>query len=884
MVERMPPRGTNATQGRTSLRWAALACISISGLSGELVCAAANLDRTVDFHIPAQPLDTALLEFSKQAQIQVMVNSGSLRKMTAPNVTGQMAASDALSELLEHSGLQYGMVGNTVTVAPHALNSDAAEPMSAAEAQSANPPPEPRRSLPSTGAAASSGQQASSGGRDPGQMDEVLVSAEKRTERLQDVPVPVTAIGADTLIESNQLRIQDYYASVPGLNVVPQASSSYQTLSIRGITTSVASNPTVGVTVDDVPYGSSTYLGGGGGAVIPDIDPADLARVEVLRGPQGTLYGASSMGGLLKFVTVDPSTSSFSGRVQADVNSVYNGANPGYSARGSVNVPLSDTLAVRASAFTRRDPGYIDNPVLHVDGINEQRVSGGRLSALWKPSDAFTVKLSALYQDTKGNGVSDVDQATAGYTLPALGDLQQSYLRGTGAYDRRVQAYSATLKGELGDIDVTAVSGYNINSFSDSYDVTYVYAPYTQDGFPGIGFDGFGVPGTALFENDKTTKFTQELRLSASIGQSFDWLVGGFYTHENSAYSDHFLAENPDSGVVVGEALNTSFSPTYSEYAAFADLTYHVTNRFDIQIGGRESRIKETYQANNIGLFDPIFFGLPSPIIGPRVSSNADAFTYLLTPRFKITPELMVYARLASGYRPGASNYSVGTGAPAQYNPDKTQNYEMGVKGDFFGRLLSVDASLYYIDWKDIQISLVDPTSGISFIGNGSRAKSQGLELSVVLRPLTGMTLATWVAWDEAVLTRAFPSTSSAYGAEGDRLPYSSRFSGNISLQQDFPLSSQLTGFVGGTVSYVGDRESEFAQVFTGSTQRQNLPAYAKADLRAGARYESWTVNLFINNVADRRGLLSGGLGSYPPFAFQYIQPRTVGLSVAKTF
>ena len=188
------------------------------------------------------------------------------------------------------------------------------------------------------------------------------------------MPVPVTALNAQALVDNNQLRLQDYYTSVPGLNVSPAVQST-QVISIRGITTGYGTNPTVGITVDGVPYGASTGLGGG--QVVPDIDPGDLARVEVLRGPQGTLYGASSMGGLINFVTVDPSTEAVSGRVQVGTDEVYNGAGLGYSARGSVNVPLSDTLALRASGFVREDPGYIDNPILHINGINEAHAGEG---------------------------------------------------------------------------------------------------------------------------------------------------------------------------------------------------------------------------------------------------------------------------------------------------------------------------------------------------------------------------------------------------------------------------------------------------------------------------------------------------------------------------
>jgi outer membrane receptor protein involved in Fe transport len=179
---------------------------------------------------------------------------------------------------------------------------------------------------------------------------------------------------------------------------------------------------------------------------------------------------------------------------------------------------------------------------------------------------------------------------------------------------------------------------------------------------------------------------------------------------------------------------------------------------------------------------------------------------------------------------------------------------------------------------------LYAPGGIFSYIANAGTAKSQGIELSGESRPLRGLTIAAWVAWNDAALTEAFPATSTAaggaYGADGDRLPYSSRFSGNLSLQQELTFTSRVSGFVGGALSYVGARVGEF----TSSPQRSTFPGYAQANLRTGAKFEAWTVSLFVNNVADKRGLVYGGLGSANPSAYFYITPRTAGLSVARAF
>jgi len=170
------------------------------------------------------------------------------------------------------------------------------------------------------------------------------------------------------------------------------------------------------------------------------------------------------------------------------------------------------------------------------------------------------------------------------------------------------------------------------------------------------------------------------------------------------------LAENPATGAIVGQWANYNAPFVYKEYAGFADFTFHFTERFDVQIGGRESQIRQTFSYIQTGLYDPVFFGAPSPIVFPQVDAKSSAFTYLVTPKFKVSPDFMIYARLASGYRPGGPNPS--PGVPPEFGPDKTKNYELGVKADFLDHTLSIDTSVYYIDWKNIQVFLSNPVTG----------------------------------------------------------------------------------------------------------------------------------------------------------------------------
>lgn len=830
--------------------------------------ASAQAQAATRFSLPAQPLSDSLRAVGTQTNTNVLFDPDLVSALTAPALEAHLTRDQALARLLLGTGLTYELLSERTAVV--ALSGSARDSMYKQMSSRGVGAPV-FRAAQATTTTDSASRDASSGDEpgSSGHVTEVLVTAQKRSERLQDVPVPVTAIKADALVGKNQVRLQDYGSKVPGLNVTTDDFGGTPSLIIRGVTTGPYQNPTVSIVVDDVPYGpSSTNVRG---EQAPDFDPSDLARVEVLRGPQGTLYGASSLGGLLKFVTVDPSTEQFSGRVQAGMSSLSSADDAGYSVRGAVNIPISETFALRASAFTRQDSGYIDNVETGKNDINESTSSGGRLLSLWRPSDDLSLKLSAMYQKSELDGSSEV------HRLPGLGEFQQQSLVGTGFHNREGQAYSATVVAKLGKVDLTSLTGYNISQYSTSYDYTSIIGECCT-------LPTFGVTGTTLLENARTKKFTQEVRATIPLGQRLDWLVGGFYTRENTpGFQQHILAIDPANGAAVGTWADQLRTDKFIEYAAFTNLTIQITEEFDLQLGGRQSRIEETGSQFQVGPFNALL-NLPFSFIYPNADTKDTAFTYLVTPRYKFSPELMVYARLASGYRPGGSNAGTASAAaPPNWQPDKTKNYEIGIKGSFLENKFSYDASAYYIDWQDLPLVLIDGTTGNGYYVNASSAKSQGIELSLESRPLTGLTVSAWVAWNDAVLTEDFPPLDqggSAFGISGNRLPYATRISGNLSVEQSFPITSALMGFVSGSLNYIGERQG----IFTSTPDRQVFPAFAQTDLNFGLEYSSWTANLYVNNVTDRRGLTAGGLGGIRPYAFHYIQPRTAGVFVSKSF
>lgn len=719
------------------------------------------------------------------------------------------------------------------------------------------------------------------------QTSEIIVTAQKREERLKDVPVPITAVGGEALLAQNQTKAQEFFSSVPGINL--QFLSNRAQLAIRGITTGpVTGNPTVGYTIDDVPYGSSTGQGGLFGSA-PDLDPSELARIEVLRGPQGTLYGASSIGGLVKYITTDPQLDKVSGTVGGGVLMVKHGGNTlGYNVRGSVNIPLGETLAVRASTFTREDPGYIDNVRTGKSDVNSSKVSGGRISALWKPSDSFSLKLGAMLQIRNIYGSSNVDITTGSRN-------KQTDLGNTGRARAKNQLYSAVATADLGGVELTSVSAFSRSQNFDNLD----FSAQGFSAFMSLVFPDAPPFGSLLRQGYNVDKYSQEVRLAGGVGDNIDWIVGGFYTKEKAKYTIDIDATDLTTNVPYGRALAWSDSLRYNEWAAFGNATVRLSDRFDVQFGGRYSENRQRLIHRQRDLFPDVDEnGEFIPTLNPTlfvsekgVRAKGQAFTYQVSPRFKPTPDHMIYGRIASGYRPGGTNANCDPTStppvPCQFKPDKTVNYELGAKGDLMGRALSYDASLFLIDWKDIQITqVIASLGGLTYNGNGGKARSRGFELSLEARPTAGLTLKAWGAYTDATLRDGF-AAATVFAASGDRLPYTSKWSGRFSIDYAAPLSDIATGSIGAALTYVGDRRGEFVASEAETSLRQVYPEYATLDINAGLEIEKLKFNFFVQNVTNKRGLIGGGYYNQTSFNnnwFNYTPPRTIGLNVEYSF
>jgi outer membrane receptor protein involved in Fe transport len=804
-------------------RWLPGAC----GAAALICCGQAEAAGAHRYAIPAQPLGSALKAFALSSGRDVVFDPALVRGHTARALTGDFTDEAALGRLLEGAGLTWSLTGAgafVVRTVPHAVTPPAEAPM----------------------------------------LDELIVTASKREERAHDVPSSVSAVSGESLATAGAMRLQDYAGRIPGLAVLDDslANGSNQ-LAIRGITTGIGGNPTVGIYIDDAPYGASTTLGGFN---VPDLDPQDLERIEVLRGPQGTLYGAGALGGLLKYVTASPDTTRFSGRMEAD-GSTVDGGGSGYGLRGSVNIPLNARVAVRASAYDREDPGFVDNVLTGEQNLNSGRYYGGRLAIGWQINDAWKLRLSALYQKQRGQGpIVDYDPVTF---QPVHGDLKQARAVGTNVHEQQVGVYSLEVEGDLGFARLTSSTSYDKEILDFNIDTSALFEPLIEANY------GVAGVGSAIATNSGLDKLPQELRLASPATDRLSWLAGGFYTHEHSLLHQDLALFDPLSGAPVTgvpSPLHFVIPGDFEETAVFADVTWRFTPRFDLTGGVRYSHNSQS--GSQFG--DGILNGGTTSV---SIRSGDESTTWLLTPRWRLSDQTMVYGRLASGYRPGGPNASFGTfGTPLTFGPDKVVNYEVGLKSDLFNRRGSIEIAAYWIDWSDIQVQEVN-TLGISYIDNAGTAVSTGVEASGILRPVAGLEIDGSLAFNDGRLTSTVAS-GLAVARAGDRLPQSPRWSTNLAVQYGFPVAGGWRGVLGAEWRHVGQALGAFPNP---GLQRFVHPAYEVVNLRAGVRRDRWSLDLYARNIGDSRGQTADILlGASTRVAV--IAPRSFGVALARSF
>jgi iron complex outermembrane recepter protein len=686
------------------------------------------------------------------------------------------------------------------------------------------------------------------------QSDEIVVTAQKREERLRDVPQSVTALTSETLERLQANDFSDYAGHVPGLAVTGgQPGNSRVTL--RGLNTGGVAS-TVGIYVDETPFGSSTSLVNAA-ALALDLDPYDVQRIEVLRGPQGTLYGANTLGGLLKFVTAAPVPGEFFGRGGGSLEATEDG-DSSWAARAMVNVPLGDQAAVRISGLRRSEGGYIDDPSRDVDDVNGVETEGWRAAFLANVTEDLTLRLSAQSQDID----SENGEAVAYFQdplEPVAGETDQF-----SPFDVTSEVSYLILNGTI-DWDLGFATLVSSTSYSE------LEQHHLEDGTLAFGTPSF------LVEDIPQDKFTQEVRLASNGEGPLEWLLGAFYTTENGLLDQEIFFGVPP-GTATG--LTATIDSEYTERAVFGGITYHFSPQFDVAVGARYAENEQSMVQGGTAVSN-----------GGEESSD-DAITYSVAPRWRVNDRTMIYGRVSTGYRPGGPNIlGAPTVIPATFDPDSTINYELGVKTDLIDGTLRLDAAVFRIDWSDIQLLVFD--GAVSGNANGGGAESQGVEWAATLTPSDALTVAWTGAYTDTQLTDDTDPIVVG-GFSGDPLPYAPEWTSTVDVTYEWSVFGDAMASIGGAWRYVGEQSTGFPGVggFLYGAEQIELPSYNLVDLRAGVEFDAFSVALFAKNVTDERAVTQfGGFGATlpdnvgePNGGAVLVRPRTVGVSLTANF
>jgi iron complex outermembrane recepter protein len=720
-------------------------------------------------------------------------------------------------------------------------------------------------------------------------LQEIVVTADRRAERALDVPDSISVITAADLERLHVTSLQDLAATAPGLVVVSAGGSPGQTAIVMRGLQPLAGGSLVATLVDDSAVGSSAAYESG---FTLDMFPYDIERIEILRGPQGTLYGANSMGGLLKYVTKDPSLAASEAQIGGESFVIKGGGSLGVGARGSWSAPLiDDTLAVRASLYGQETPGYINNPLRGLNHENSLSQNGGRLALLWQPLTDLTFKFQGIYQRTDSAGDANIFAQLVGTPHDAYyrpgdwlgGDLTYPHVIAE-PYSNELKFFSGTVAWHTAFADLVSVSSYSDKQEWQTQDWSEIVG-YLQP-----LFDPSDTSMLSRYQNDARVKrASQEIRLASSSGQRLEWLAGSYYSHEKAS-NDTYL-EALDSQLQLIPALNPFFTEyipsTYTEFAVFGSLTYRIVDHFDLTAGLR-------WLANRQYVDQDTLTGLYAPASNTITRTADTPKTYSFGARYHPQPDTMVYLRVASGYRPGLPNQLIPgyPQIPSQTHSDSLVNYEVGVKSELMNRKATLDLAFFKINWSDMQLYVPTPDGRIYYAINAGRVTSAGCEFAVTYRPADAIQVAVNAAYYDVFATEAVPAADIFVGT---RLPQSPKWTANATFDYRISSLNQWTPDLSVNWRYLAAQYSGLSTQPPVGLQ----PAYAWVDVDLGMTKGRFEVSLYAKNLLDKRAFNNGGPfvantagpnapappgPPSPSFGGPPILPRIVGVSATESF
>jgi len=763
-------------------------------------------------------------------------------------------------------------------------------------------------------------------------LTEVIVTAEKREENVQTVPMSVQVLNNRTLDQLNINGFQDYVKFMPALQFQTLGPNE-TTIYIRGVSDGGNANhsgpqPSVGTYLDEQPI---TTIGG-----TLDVHIYDIARVEVLEGPQGTLYGASSESGTLRFITNQPSTSGFSAGYDVQGDWVDHGSE-GYVLEGFVNIPVTSNVAIRLVGFDERDAGFIDNvygtrpfatsgdiinnAAFVKNDFNPVQSYGGRAALKWQLNDNWSITPTVMAQQLNAPGILGFE--------PAVGNLEVNRFQPDTDDDRWVQA-ALTIQGKIGNYDLTYSGGYfnrAVDTRSDYTDYSIAYDQYYGSGVFWQDKNGNPLPSPQeeIVGRDRFEKGSNELRIASPATDRFRFIAGLFQERQTHWIIQDYVIQNFAPQLSVpgwpGTIWLTDQNRIDRDEAAFGEATFDITSKLSITGGIRYYHYDNTlfgfygfsenydaltgYGAGMGDMGQNCISGLSfrnAPCVNLNKTVTASGETHKVNLTYKFNADALVYFTYSTGYRPGGVNRS---GAFPPYAADSLSNYEIGWKTGWLDRSLFFNGAIYDEQWNKFQFAFLGPNS-LTIIANAPSAQILGAETSIDWRATSQLTISGGASYNHAVLTANFCGTDEATGQfiatcpdsqaqalRGQQLPYTPRFKGNLTARYTFPLAG-WDAHVQGSVLY---QTMAYADLLTADNALLGtMPGYATADFSVGAERNRLKLELFVKNAFDSRGevnrytpctisVCAAAYPGVPPAVYAVpIQPLTVGLKLTQRF
>ena len=693
-------------------------------------------------------------------------------------------------------------------------------------------------------------------------LEEIVVTANKRSQSLQDVPSSITALSGRKLSISGDDDFGDYLRTVPGVTMVDRGTGRNKII-IRGVSdgpnTSTAA--VTGVYIDETPVTNTNFN--------PDLKTFDIERVEVLRGPQGTLYGAGSMGGTVKIILNKPNLEEMSAKVDGTYSNTHKGGN-NWALNGMLNIPvIEDKFALRGVAYYRDEDGYIDDVALDKQNVNSDETIGARFLARWQVSDRLLLDASVTHQESDIGAFPQEDIAQ--------GELQQARSIREDQEDTWT-LYNMSMQYDLDWAKLTFSTSYFDRTFSENLDISPLIT------------GSFGLPETfpaALNNVRDYAEYNSELRLVSDLDGPLQWIVGVFYSNREETLKQY--VDGTGFPLPFGDYLiKINIGREREQLAGFGEVSYDLTGKLKATLGLRWFKASGDDRIVREGILAGVMPGADPDIQLTNFSENSVNPKFLLS--YQASDDLLLYAEAAQGFRIGGPNVAVPanicaadlatlglTESPTSYRSDSLWNYELGAKASFANNRVTMNSSLFYIDWTDIQVNRT-LGCGFGFIDNAGKSTSKGMEAELSILPVNNLQLTAGVAYTDAKLEEDAPSVGAV---KGDPVPNIPEWTVTLSMHYSFAISKSLDGYIRGDYSYNSGSLNDFAGL--GEAFTVNQPDYDIGNLRIGIQSEAWEASIFVDNIWDTRAETYTQLAFYTPHKI-ISRPRTIGINVKSWF